>query len=75
MDRVKTAREMFYSVEDVMQMLDYSRSKSYKIIARMNQELEQNGKETRPGRISRRYFDQKYGFTDPEPKQGRRALA
>ena len=29
---VRTAREMFYFVDDVQRMLGYSRSKSYKII-------------------------------------------
>ena len=29
---LKTARDMFYFVEDVMRILGYSKSKSYKVI-------------------------------------------
>ena len=32
MAKVKTARDLFYHVDDVMRLLGYSRSKSYKII-------------------------------------------
>lgn len=39
-----TAREMFYFVDDVQRMLGYSRSKSYKIIKQLNDELEAQGK-------------------------------
>lgn len=31
----RTAREMFYFVDDVQRMLGYSRSKSYKIIKQL----------------------------------------
>lgn len=41
----RTAREMFYFVDDVQRMLGYSRSKSYKIIKQLNDELEAQGKE------------------------------
>lgn len=75
MDRVKTVNEMFYHVEDVMTMLGYSRSHSYKIIADLNAELKAKGFCTRDGKISRRYFDQRYGLVEPEAKAGRRALA
>lgn len=40
----RTAREMFYFVDDVQRMLGYSRSKSYKIIKQLNDELEAQGK-------------------------------
>ncbi len=73
MERVKTARDMFYFVEDVMAMLGYSKSKSYKIIASLNRELEASGVCICDGRINKRYFDKRYGFTEPEPtKTGRR---
>ena len=32
MKPLKTAHDMFYFVEDVMQILGYSKSKSYKVI-------------------------------------------
>ena len=34
MKPLKTAHDMFYFVEDVMQILGYSKSKSYKVIKR-----------------------------------------
>lgn len=76
MAQVKTAKEMFYSVEDVMRMLDYSRSKSYKIIASLNRELEARGVCVRGGRVSQKYFDQRYGLAEQAPaKAGSRASA
>lgn len=75
MENVKTAREMFYFVEDVMQLLGYSRSKSYKIIAKLNRELEASGVCVCDGRVNRRYFDKRYGFTEQEIKPGRRVSA
>lgn len=76
MERVRTARDMFYFVEDVMAMLGYSKSKSYKIIASLNRELEASGVCVCDGRINKRYFDKRYGFTEPEPvKAGRRVSA
>jgi len=74
-EKVRTAREMFYFVEDVMQMLGYSKSKSYKIIAALNRELEASGVCVCDGRVNKRYFEKRYGITDPEPKTGRRVSA
>lgn len=75
MEQVKTARDMFYFVEDVMRLLGYSKSKSYKIIASLNRELEASGVCVCDGRINKRYFDKRYGFTEQEPKPGRRVSA
>ena len=52
MAKVKTARDLFYRVDDVMTLLGYSRSKSYKIIAQLNRELEAAGFCTCDGRGS-----------------------
>lgn len=60
---VRTAREMFYFVDDVMALLGYSRSKSYQVIAQLNRELEAKGKCTCDGRVVKRYFDERYGLT------------
>ena len=76
MEKVRTARDMFYFVEDVMRLLGYSKSKSYKIIASLNRELEASGVCVCDGRVNKRYFDKRYGFTDQEPvKAGRRVSA
>ena len=40
MKPLKTAHDMFYFVEDVMRILGYSKSKSYKVIKSLNRELE-----------------------------------
>lgn len=62
--RMNTAADIFYTVADVMAMLDYSRSKAYKIIAVLNKELEDQGKMTRPGMISKWYFNTRYGLEE-----------
>ena len=51
-----TASDLFYSVDDVMRILDYSRAQSYKIIANLNDELKKQGYEVRSGLVSQRYF-------------------
>ena len=56
MKPLKTAHDMFYFVEDVMQILGYSKSKSYKVIKSLNRELENQGKCTCDGRVIKRYF-------------------
>ena len=73
--RLKTAHDMFYFVEDIMRLLGYSRSKSYKVIANLNKELAATGICTCDGRVSRRYFDKRYGLMEPEAKSGRRVMA
>lgn len=60
--KMRTAKDLFYGVDDVMQLLGYSRSKSYKIIAQLNKELNADGFCTCDGRVSRRYFDKRYGL-------------
>ena len=57
---------MFYFVDDVMKLLGYSRSKSYKVIAQLNRELEAKGKCTCEGRVIKRYLDERYGLVDPK---------
>lgn len=73
---MNTAKDMFYFVDDVMKMLDLSKSKSYKIIKELNAELEGQGVYTINGRVNRRYFDQRFGFNQgQEPKKRGRATA
>lgn len=36
---MNTAKDNFYFVEDIMRMLGFSKSKSYKIIQKLNAEL------------------------------------
>lgn len=74
-EKVRTARDMFYFVEDVMELLGYSRSKSYKVIKSLNQELEAAGKCTCDGRVVKSYLDMRYGLDGLEKKPARRATA
>lgn len=69
--RISTAADIFYNVTDVMSMLDYSRSKAYKIIASLNKELEGKGFLTRPGLVSKRYFNDRYFGLEPAPAKAR----
>lgn len=52
---------VFLRVQDVMEILSCSRSKAYEVIAGLNKELEQKGFLFINGRISRRYFEERYG--------------
>lgn len=70
---LKTSHDMFYFVEDIMRLLGYSRSKSYKVIASLNRELEAKGKCTCDGRVIKRYFNERYGLEEPEPTARKRA--
>lgn len=70
---LKTSRDMFYFVEDIMRLLGYSRSKSYKVIASLNRELEAKGKCTCEGRVIKRYFNERYGLEELETAARKRA--
>lgn len=50
---------LMYTAQEVAIMLSISASTAYKIIQRLNAELEQQGKITIRGKINRRYFDKK----------------
>lgn len=58
----------FLTAQDVMEMLDVSLSYAYKLIRRLNAELESKGFVTIKGRVSTQYFMERiYGlFTDKE---------
>ena len=57
------------TVDDVAEVLAYSKSHSYKIIERLNKELESKGYLTRPGMISRKYFYEPTGLEMPEDEK------
>lgn len=46
----------FMRVEDVVRELDVSKSYAYKIVQKLNRELEEKGFITISGRINRQYF-------------------
>ena len=51
----------FLYVTDVMKLFNCSRTKAYGIIAELNAELQKKGLLFMRGRISRRYFSERYG--------------
>ena len=73
MAKVKGVHDMFYFVDDVMQLLGFSRSKSYKIISELNKELAEKGKMVFDGRVSKRYFTERLGL-EAELQPRRRAV-
>lgn len=52
----------FYKVEDVMLILECSKSKAYEIIRKLNRELEEEGYLIRRGYISVSYFKRRYAL-------------
>ena len=73
MAKVKGVHDMFYFVDDVMQLLGFSRSKSYNIISELNKELAEQGKMVFDGRVSKRYFTERLGL-EAELQPRRRAV-
>lgn len=49
----------FFNAKDIAEILDVSESSAYRIIRKLNQELEEQGKIVIPGKISKRYFEEK----------------
>ena len=58
-------QELFVRAEEVANELGISKPYAYKLVREMNEELKQKGFITIPGRVSRRYFEEKvYGLRD-----------
>lgn len=58
-------QELFVRAEEVANELGISKPYAYKLLREMNEELKQKGFITIPGRVSRRYFEEKfYGLCD-----------
>ena len=55
-DRKEMADKKFLSAQDVADILGVSVSTAYRVIKKLNTELEQNGKITISGKVSSRYF-------------------
>lgn len=53
------SNKRFLVVEDVAGILGISKSKAYKVIKELNEELSKNGKIVIAGKISRKYFEEK----------------
>lgn len=59
--KIKQNDSTFLYVADVMELLRCSKSRAYRVIADLNRELEKKGYLYIHGRISRRYFEERYG--------------
>lgn len=52
-------QEKFLSAKKVSEILETSEATAYRIIRKLNEELKKQGKLVIPGKISRRYFEEK----------------
>ena len=58
-------KELVVRAEEVARELGVSKPYAYKLVREMNEELKKKGFRTMPGRVSRRYFEEKfYGLRD-----------
>ena len=57
--RKKKDPPKFMRVQEVAEILEISQSSAYKIMRQLNKELEEQGKITTAGRVSRRYFEER----------------
>lgn len=62
------ADAIFYNRDDIADILGYGRAKAYKVIRELNAELEAQGYLIRPGKISRKYFDERFGIASKNKK-------
>ena len=53
-------QSIFISAQEVADMLGISKSKAYRIVRELNEELEAKGFITVAGRVSRKYFEEKF---------------
>ena len=52
--------QMFIQVDEVCELLGVSRSKAYLLMGQLNEELKQKGYMTIAGKVSRKYFMEKF---------------
>ena len=61
------SKELFVTAEKGAKELGNSKTYAHKLVREMNEELKQKGFITIPGRVSRRYFEEKfYGLRDEQ---------
>lgn len=53
-------QSIFISAQEVADMLGISKSKAYRIVRELNEELETKGFITVAGRVSRKFFEEKF---------------
>ena len=55
-------QQSFFRAKDVMRLLSVGRTTAYKIISSLNEELESKGFCTFHGRVSAKYFKERYSI-------------
>ena len=63
--------KQFITADEIMKSLDIGRTKAYQIIKDLNAELSDKGYLVIRGKVSRRYFCQRYAIEKAPPMQGR----
>ena len=65
------AKSLFVKAEELQELLGISRSESYRIIKKLNDDLKKKGFIVLSGRVSRKYLEEMiYGYpTDTEDKE------
>lgn len=64
------ANNIFMKAEEVQEFLGVSRTESYRIIKKLNEELKANGYMVISGRVSRKYLEEKiYGYAENSPQE------
>lgn len=58
-----------YGAAEVARQLGVSKAYAYKVIRRLNEELERAGRITIPGKVSAAYFDERFFGDVPELKE------
>lgn len=56
----KNKENPWVKVDEVMKLFGCCKSKAYKLIKQLNTELEEQGFLTYSGKVSRKYFNQRY---------------
>lgn len=64
------AGTMFLRVDDVAKELEVSKAYAYKLVRRLNKELEEKGCITIAGRVDKRYFYERFYSTKKEEEEG-----
>ena len=59
----------FITVREISKMLCVSESKAYSIVRDLNKELEEKGYLIIPGRVSRKYFEERFYGVETEVKE------
>jgi predicted transcriptional regulator of viral defense system len=57
--------DSFISADEIKEIIGVSKSKAYNLVQELNAELKEKGYLTVPGRVSRKYFEERfYGLVE-----------